>query len=452
MRSFLAAFSLVTGALAQVPDGSYVASSFQVGAFGGPAGIYIVDRDTGAVTPVSGLPPEITGAAWPGAVVVGADLVMRRPSDGALITTGFGSGVTAVQQPLFILTLNGSAVANTVRYDLGSITNAAARGVTQAAILADGRIVVAVDQLGSGGEPLAGAVLGLVDPDVPNGAPGAVVPIVMSPTPAGFANGMTVDADAGVVYLGMVQTGQPSEVWSVPLAGGTPQLVTTVAETITNMTMGNSEVLVVCSGGGGIYRVDPALGTATPFTASTNFNGVTFERATGAILAATGAPTSVIQRIDALGAAVTVSAGPPGGWGTLTGIDINHDPEPYGAATPGANDYRWQVQNGGGVPRIGNAAFRIAVDATPAAPILTGIVATGGPAPGPLTILGMTVVVDPALLIVNFVGPGAPTFTQMIPLPGGAGLVGVQLFFQSFHVEPGNLLASSGGLSLTILP
>lgn len=451
-RPLAAFFVTVLPALAQVPDGAYVTASFQVGAFGGPAGIWVVERDTGFVVPITGLPPEITGAAYPSAVVLGANLVQRRASDGALVATGFASGVTNVQAPLFFLTLTGTAVTTTVRYDLGLITSPTARGVTQAHVLGDGRVVVAIDEVGTTGEPLDGAILGVVDQGIPNGSPGAVSAIPVAPVPAGFPNGIAVDEAAGTVYLGMVQANQPSEVWSVPLAGGSPQLVTTVPATITNMAIGDGEVLVVCSGGSGIFRVDPGLGTATPFTTITNFNAVAFERATGDIVAVRGAPNPVLMRIDPAGGSTTVSGGPVGGWGTVSGVDIDHDPEPYGDDTPGANTYAWRVLNGGGVPRIGNLAFRIEVTAEPAAPILTGIVATTAPAPVPLTILGMEVVVDPAAQVVSFVGAGATTFTQGLPLRNDASLVGVQFFFQSFHVEPGNLLASSNGLAMTILP
>ena len=109
-------------------------------------------------------------------------------------------------------------------------------------------------------------------------------------------------------------------------------------------------------------------------------------------------------------------------------------------------------QNGGGVPRIGNGAFRLEVTATPTAPTLTGIVAGGAAAQGPLLILGMDIAIDPASLITNFVGPGAASFVQTIPLPNDPGLVGVRFFFQSINLEPGGGLASSRGLSMTILP
>ncbi|MFO1078404.1 MAG: hypothetical protein U1E73_11840 [Planctomycetota bacterium] len=246
--SFLALSALASPGLAQMADGSFVTASFQVGTFGGPAGIYLVDRATGAVTTVTGLPGEITGAAYPSAVVVGCDFVVRRPSDGVLVTAAFASGITNVQTPLFLLTLSGSAVVNAVRYDLG-LPTATGLGPSQAHVLADGRIVLAVDRVGAAGEPLDGAVLGIVDPSIPNGTPGAVLAIPVSPLPPGAPNGLAVDEVAGVCYLGMIQNGLPSEIWSVPLVGGAPQLVTTVAETITNLAMApDGRVIAVCNG------------------------------------------------------------------------------------------------------------------------------------------------------------------------------------------------------------
>lgn len=446
---------LAAAAPAQVPDGSYVTSSFEVGGFSGPAGVYLVDRGSGAVTAVTNLPPEITGAAYPGVTVFGTDFVVRRPSDGALITTGWGAGVTGVQLPLFLLTLTGNAVTTTVRYDLGLLASPTARGATQAHVLHDERIVVAVDQVGGAGEPLAGAVVGIVDPGMgPPGTPGTVTAITLAPVPPGAANGMAIDEAAGNVYLGMIQTGQPSEIWSAPLTGGAPTLVTTIAETITNMALANDgDVWVVCSGSGGIYRVDVGAGTAVPFTSLNNFNGAAVERTTGDLIVATGAPGPTLRRVTGGGVVTTIASAPSGGWGTLVGLDVNHDPEPFGAGTAGANSYRWAAApNPGGVPRLGNAAFALTVTSAPGLANLSSIVATGNPAAGPLQILGLDVLLDPNSIISQFVGPGSATFTLPLAIPNDPNLVAVRLFFQSFHLEPGSVLASSNGLALTILP
>lgn len=434
-----------------MPAGSFVTGSFQVGSFGGPAGIYVVDRATGAVAPVTGLPGEITGAAYPGSIVVGCGLVVRRPLDGALVATAFASGVTNVQAPLFLMTLSGNTVVSTVRYDLG-LPSATGLLASQAHVLADGRIVLAVDGLGVVGQPLFGAILGIVDPSQPNGSPGAVQAVPVAPLPPGAPNGLAVDEAAGVAYLGMIQNGLPSEIWSVPLGGGAAHLVATVPETITNMAFAtNGQVIAVCSGSGGIYRVDVGPGIATRFTTVNNLNGVAVDRATGDLILATGAPGPVLRRVDPLGAITTIANAPAGGWGTLVGVDLHQDPEPYGNATPAGSTYVWQTDNGGGAPVVGNAAFRLVLQAAPTAPQLSAIVAAFAPAPAPLSVLGMAIELDPAALLVQFVGPGAAAFVQPVPLPAAPGLAGARFYFQSFHLEANALLGSSRGLALEIL-
>ena len=316
---FLGLSSFVT---AQVPDGSYVTSAFKVGLYISPAGLFAVDRVTGNATQIGNLPGEVTGAAWPSVVVGGPDFVAHTAS-GQLVTNGVG--VSGVQMPVFFLTLSGLNVASVVRYDVGTVNSASSRGIPQAHALKSGAVVIAVDDatIGVAGEPLMGALLGVVDPSVgPPGTPGAVSAIPVSPRPSGEINAMAVDEAGGWAYLGMIAPPVPSEVWRVPFpAGGAPTLVGSLTDTLTGLAVDNDgSVLMTATGSGGLHRLDPSSGTVTRIAPTvTNLNGIVVENVTGDYIVANGPPTSSVSRITPSGTVTSVASGAPNGWGTLVG-------------------------------------------------------------------------------------------------------------------------------------
>jgi hypothetical protein len=439
--------SLLAPALpAQVPPGWYVVAAYREPAIPGTGGLYLLHPRNGQIVPVTGLPADLTGIAGG----YGTQWVALRPSDGVLLATGdLGYGT---QQNLHILSLNGNQMATDVSYPLGVIQASSQVGSPQGAFLPDGDILVAADALGNPGEPLAGSILGRVRPSLgPPGTPGTVVAVaVPNPHPNGFINALSIDPTGATAYLGIVHsTVAPtsSTIYRVPVSGGMPVAIVTFSGGIHYLAtdQGGQLVAAMNTTPPSLFRINPVSGAVTTInTPVANLNGAAVESVTGGF-AILGAPHSAYWVTPAGGSTLLVSRA-TAGWSVPCGIDVNPDPVGTGGGTPGVATYTWALApNPGGLPTVGNASFSVTVQASSgAAAGLFGL----SFAPAAIPVGGITVLIDPALLLLLL--PAAPGVPIPLGIPAVPMLAGLPLYGQTVHTEPGGL-AASDGLTVTIL-
>ena len=460
---------LSTGALAQVPDGWFVAANFKNTTYDpfwnpnpppGDGGLFLVHPTVpGAAIPVTNLPPAITGAGVPSPR--GACTVVYRPSDGALIVGDEGPAGTTIS--LHVVNLTGSAATGITTIPLGTSApgSVPAAWVGQAALLPNGDVVVAVAGLGPPG-PLAGEILGIVST-----ASGTVTTLPLTPVPPGKKKALAGDArnpNAPIAYFGMFQspTLTQSTIYSVPLpGGGGPTTVITFGPTpvigLTNLALDCSNQLRMTAfiGPPNLFTIDPVGPTSSPLLSPPlgNLNAVAVEKVTGDLALATWQPSpypwSVLRRTSA-GAVTLLASAPPGGWGAPSGLTVNPNPEAYGPATLGAYAYSWEIcPNAGGLPTVGNAGFSLTVSSTGST---SGFVAASLASASLPNFLGLrfTLLLDPAQIVLPPVPHGG---TIPLPIPNIPTLVGARLFFQSFHLDVGVSagIAATEGVEVTVL-
>ena len=461
---------------AQVPDGWYVVSSFRTGSpyylgygaapnFIAPGGLYFVHpRTPGPAIPVTGLGSDLTGPAIGGAMT-GANCVLRRPSDGALVVGEIAPAPASID--LHILTLNGASLASDVVYNLGSASGSQFGQVAQCALLPNGDILVAVSGVGTG--PLANQSLGLVRPSLgPPGAPGTVVPVPMTPAPPfGFANAVATDAGGTTAYVGMFGAMLISQIWSVSLPnGGAAALVAEIPAGISSLARESAGTLVAACLGGppNVFSIDPSSpypGNVTPVPTSIGeINAIAVEAVTGnfaAVVTSTSSPPPKAYWMTAGGAANLLSSGlaPFGYWGVPSGIAVNPDPEAYGTATPGTNAYTWSLTPGaGGLPTVGNASFALTLLSSPACAPGVFALSLGKLVP-PVPTAGLFLNIDPGLLVgvLPLAMPCATTATIPLGIPLDPALSGAKVFVQTFHFDAGAPagIAASEGVEVTVL-
>jgi hypothetical protein len=299
----------------------------------------------------------------------------------------------------------------------------------------------------------------------------SVQPLILTPNPTPLpkdvANAIAVGPTGTKAYLGVGDTSNStSTIHEIDLTTGASTLIATLQLGVTALDFDAQGQLIAAAAnfstaiGSAIYVLTPG----TPWTVTQLAappgpvpNGLAVETATGAFVVAiapgnrTAGPNEVWWMMPR-GAPSRLSVGPSGGWGVLTGIDIDSDPEPFGAPSPaGVADYRWSLApNPGGLPTLGNASFALRVvnnggTNDPGVLLLS-------PQRGWLTspiFPGVQILLDPTALVV---GPAVPTSGSVpMPIPPAAGLVGAKLFLQTLHVDPQRQLAASEGLALTIL-
>jgi hypothetical protein len=467
-RSLLAlaiAVPLTANLRAQVPDGWYVISSFKTTnpVAPGDGGLFLVHpRTPGLPIPVTGLGSDLTGAGTAG-IVLGADSVLRRSSDGALIVGERGPAGTAID--LHLITLAGSAVASDVTYPVGVEVSPFGGGITQTAILPSGEVLVGVFGIGSG--PLAGASLGTVSP-----ASGTVtaVPVTLSPGVLPGLNALCLDSSGFVAYFGNDNGNGTSTVYSVPVpAGGTASLVATLPALASNLAFRSPGLLVATCllGPPNLFEIDlsatPATVTAIP-TPLGALNGLAMESVTSeyaVVSSSAGTPPVSVFWMTPVGIATWLSSGPPGGWGLTSGISIDPNPEAYGSGTPGTTTAWALSPNPGGLPTLGNCSFSLTLNSPPPPPAASFYAASLAAASIPNFLgLGITLLVDPAQIVVLDPLPPTGTIPLCIPndpalLPSGSNLFTTQgqVFFQVFHVGAGGPfgITASEGLRVTVL-
>ena len=443
--------ALATGLAAQVPDGHVVFGTFS----GATPGIYFVHpRDTTAPpVAVTNLPQDLSSA---GTGSRGVAALARRASDGALLAGERAPAGASVD--FWVLRLAGNQVTLAQSFSCG--TSAGAGEIPQFGQLPDGRVVLAATDLLPGGQ-LAQFFngsgynwqgLAILDP-----RSGAFTPIAVADWSAftGVVNGMAVARDGQTVYLGAYISSSAGALWEVPIGGGALTLAAALPCGASNVTvdLDGTVLVTTLNGPPNLFRHDPATGTTTPVPGAAGpLNAAVVERATGNLVLATAnaglPPRALVWRTPS---GVENLLQDPG-LGTISGIDVDHDPEGYGAGTPGAATYSWQLEpNPGGLPELGNVAFSLTLTADQPS-VAVGMFAVGlAPLAEPLEVLGTQVWIDPtgvqALGVTYAHGAVLP-----VPIPAVPALAGTALFVQAFLVEqPGGAFVASPAVSFTVL-
>jgi hypothetical protein len=439
---------------AQVPDGWYVVSSVKNANASEDGRIFFVHprQPSGVVAPiqVTGLPADLTGAGTSG-VIQGANSVLYRPGDGALVV---GEISTAVGQSvdLHLLTLSGNAVATSARFPLGTSPGPQTPQVAQSSFLPNGDILVGVSHLVAPG-PLAGQHLGIVNPGT-----GAVAAVPVLGPPPGFVNAAIADPTGSQAWFGTFISTTSSAIYRVPLpGGGSPTFVASLPAGVSNLAFDdNGMLLASClygAGGPTLFLITPATGQVTPIPLVPplgELNALAMERVTGNYVLVTGggAPSPGTTYWAAPnGLTNQLTFFPLGWWGAKSGVDVNPDPETYGAGTPGANTYSWSLSpNPGGLPTVGNTSFSLSTRSTPGnAPGWFGLSLGRSSIP----VGGITLLIDLPLLLLLFPIPAGP-YTITLGIPAVPALSGLSFYGQTIHQEPG-ALAASDGVMVTIL-
>ena len=450
--SLLVMLGAAGSAVAQVPDGFYVFGSFQGAA--GQNGIFFAHpRDPLVpVITVTGLPPAL---GYDPAGRRGAACVNYRRSDGALIAGERSPAGTSVD--LHVMRLSGSAVVFDQLFSCGTSANVGE--IAQAALLGDGRIVVAATDLAAGG-PLAQFLtaqyhwegLGIVDTVSGSVTPIAVANLNQFP---GVVNGIALSPDESTVYVGNYVSVTSGDLWAVPLAGGTAVQLATFPSGPSNLAvdLDGSVLVTTLNGPPNLFRVQPIGGVVTPIaTTHGPMNAIAVESVTGNYLVATataGVPTRSLLWMTPQGQE-TVLLSP--NLATIAGVDVNPDPETYGTGTPGTASYDWALRpNPGGLPLLGNAFFSITVTASQPQTSLALVLFGDRAAPG-AQVLGLTLQVDPATAITTLLVMVDTRMTVPLGIPNIPAFLGQEVHAQSLHLDLGTqVLAATPGLVLTVL-
>lgn len=448
--------------LAQMPPQQLLVGSFRYSGTNGLGGLFYVDPASGTVTPVTGLPCEVTGACTnPSTPWTGTDVAVHLPGRDELLANGpnwVGSMVRA-----YVVPIAGTVAGPARAYDLATYTTANGLGNPAAVRLPDERVLLAIDPTSMGAPgPLAGALLGVLDPSEPPGSPTAVVPVPIAPIPPGLINALAFDGALGVAYFAMNGAGT-TDVYRVPVPqGGAPTHVATVAGITAGLIVEAAGTVLaggwVGSGAAAaprLYRIDPQTGAVTSFANVTGsgvgINALHVDPVSGDLLfALPGAAESIYRRSPCSPTAPPaslVTGGPAGGWGVLSSLDANASIDEYGVASGSTPAPRWHLApNPGGSPTLGNAGFSLTSNG-PATTLAT------------LWVLGFSSVAvalpwgTGSVQLLAF--PDALAFlpassTLMLPIPNVAALAGVEVFAQCGHLDSGGGMAASSGVRVTL--
>jgi hypothetical protein len=451
-RSIAALLATAALATAQVPDGYVVFGTFLSGT--GFQGVYFAHpRDT-AATPiaVTNLPQDLSSA---GTGSRGVAALARRKSDGAILAGERAPAGASVD--LWVLRLNGANVTLAQSFSCG--TSAGVGEIPQFGQLPDGRVVVAATDLAAGGQMahfFNNGGYNWQGLSIVNTTSGAFTTVAVSNWGSfvGVMNGMAVSQDGNNIYLGAYISPTSGALWEIPVAGGAASLVANLPVGASNVTMDQDGTVLVTTldGPPNLYRYDPVSTALTPLTTATGpLNAIGLESVTGNYMMATASggvpPRSLMWRTPTGPENLLITPG----LSTISALDINPNPESYGAGSPGAAGYAWQLSpNPGGLPQVGNAGFSLTVASdVPMQGI--GVFAVATSAIAPLPVLGINLLVDPGSAIT--VGT---TFADNAVLPLGIpatpSLVGAELFTQAILIEmPLGAFAASPGVSLTVL-
>ena len=441
LTSLLAVVSVTP---AQVPDGWYVYGAFSPSR--GPIGVFMSHpRTPGAPISVSNLQGDLT--------VTGSSCIVYRESDGAILVgerapTGSSIDVHAIY-------LDGASVLLDASFSVG--TGGPCCGeIPQMGLLPDDRVVLAVTDVAAGplkryettsygwqGVGILDTKSGLLTPiNITNGR--QIVDVF---------NGLAIAPDALAVYIGTYVSASRGEIWRVPIAGGAATPVAAVPAGLSNLAFDAAGDLWVATldPSQGLFRVDVTSGAAT-LVPQTNgsLNAIAYEEASGnlaALSANAGNPVRSVFWMEPTGAEHLLTS--PGA-GTLSGIALHRNPQVFGDGSPGFSSYAWQMPNPGGLPVAGNASFGLSVQGTgTAAPGFVAIATAA--AARPISVLGVTLHLDPASILLSTPLPFPGPMTLSLPLPNTPTLVGATLFVQSFHLESAIQIAATPAVRFSVM-
>jgi hypothetical protein len=301
---------------AQVPPDWYVVSSFIHGSL--PqwgqdwGGLWFVNpRTPQAPIRVTGLGLDLTGFWSPGAIL-GTYSVRIRPSDGALIAGEIGAWGTAID--LHVITLNGSAAVSDTTYFVGIASTTHGGGITQTALLPNGDILVAVDDLSSG--PLGNRILGIVSPST-----GTVTPLPGQWSFTGRPQGLALALSGTTAYLALQNPNNATaSIYSIPLPQGEPAtLVATVPAQGSDLDVDASGMIHIATFSG-VFTVNPANGAVTSVPSPAWLSGLAVEPGTGNYaLVETGVGGRAMWMTPTGEVHILTSAS----WGFPSSIDVN---------------------------------------------------------------------------------------------------------------------------------
>jgi hypothetical protein len=218
-----------------------------------------------------------------------------------------------------------------------------------------------------------------------------------------------------------------SDIYRVPIGGGTPRLITALQDIVGALAVDRFGRLLTTQAGRpvpSIASIDPATGATTLIaTVGANPNGLALERATDHIVyvlngfGSQGPGVFYLHRSGLSTMLTNAFASVP------SGVDVNHDPWTYGRPTPGTSRYEWLVEpNPGGLPRLGSVTFSLSVRATPAGPAAGVLI--GSLSPVAFHAAGIEVLVNPAQIFLTAAIPASGDFPLPLPItPSLAGLV-----------------------------
>lgn len=161
-------------------------------------------------------------------------------------------------------------------------------------------------------------------------------------------------------------------------------------------------------------------------------------------------PSSDVCAIAAGGNPVRLSSGPAGGWGVVSGLDINPCPEVTELPTPAPNGFtsRWAYAPFPGGQSMPGTTFHMRVDTGANAAATGAFLGTGRVIPTAAP--GLQLYLDFAAPLWHLgTLPGAnPTFA--LPIPNVRALVGLELFGQAASVDTAGAVAATDLLIFTI--
>lgn len=431
----LSALCLTSASLAaQVPEGWMVVS--QTSSLDGLS--VVAPRTPAPATALSNVPAElvltINVSSGASAVAIAAD------GDVVAGNLTNRSGQDVVIHKMRIVGLN---VASTQRFFLGN-SSTSSGSVTALHILADGRILFLLGE-SLRNSPLGTARAGTIDP-----VSGAIQSFPVSV--GGGLNALAVDAAGGAIYFGVpASTFTSSDIFRTSLTGASPTLVGSLSGAVTGLTV-QQDGNLFCSTVNftpGVGTLDVATGAYTPLTgAPRNVGAVTIERATGRrVFAALGPVNPRGGEIAIVDANDNITALSTYAFGIMSGIAMRDAPRTYGAGSPGSNTYSWQTApNPGGVPLLGNTNFSLTLTSSPGTANASAVLFGGSRASLPF--LGVDLLLQPTFSI-----PIASQAVTTIPIAiaNAPSIAGTVLHAQSVHIEPGNVLATSGGLTFGVV-
>lgn len=454
LSALFATALVVDTASGQVPDGYVVFGSFQGTA--GTNGLFFAHpRDAqSAWIPVTNLPAAL---AYDPAGRRGSACVLRR-SDGTLLAGERSPIGTSVD--VHWLRLAGADVTFAQLFSVGTSANVGE--VPQLAPLPDGRVVVAATDLTAGSllaqfQTLQFNWEGIGVLDIQSGG---VVPIPISNFNQfpGVINGIAASPDGNTVYVGNWVSSTFGDLWAVPISGGTATQIATFPSGPSNLAidLDGSILVTTLNGPPNLFRVAATAPHAVTVVPTTHgpMNAIAVEPTTGNYFVATanaGVPVRSLVWMTNDGSQETVLQSP--NLATISGLDVNPNPESYGNGVAGASTYGWQLRpNAGGLPLVGNAAFSLTMSGDASAPLFAFFFLSTARLVGQQA-FGLPLHVDPDGLLIDlfFATSGGP-LTIPLPVPLDNSLRGLTVYGQVLAQELATSAAvASPGVEITVL-